>query len=193
MSEKIKRAGILLLFALLLCGCYTRRIPGHYLPGPKDVGFSALGSWILVRPSPLSDSSQPAEVSGELIGIRSDTLFVLTVDSIILIGKGQVAEASLFIFREPMRKYAVLTGLFLVPVVISMIAYPTDPFIIFSFAPLFAGSLSAIFEALSAESRLSYPSVHSLADFLRYSRFPQGIPPGVNLEELRMAGTSQFE
>ncbi len=186
MSGRIKVVGTLLLCLLLLSGCYSLKIPVAYRPGLKDAGSSVGGSWVSILLKTGPDQPVSPGIEGELIGIKADTLIVLTVDSLRALPVGTIDRANLFIFKKPIGKYAGMTGLFLIPAVIGIIAMPGDPFFIFALAPVLAGFVSGLVEGFTAKNELKYPAKQVIYDFRPYSRFPQGIPAAVNLSELKL-------
>jgi hypothetical protein len=179
MSKTKLLLGLLIGGALgALPGCQVNRdltAPVGYLPaGPAKVAQDAHGGWMQAI---LSSSNQVMSVQGELITIHDDTVYILTYAQMNAIPVPDLQNAKLEVHRQNPVGFALwgLAG------GISTLSH--GGFLIFS-APLWA-----IFGTTNTSSVARQPNIllhpgTGLEEFKKFSRFPQGLPEGINLEQL---------
>ena len=186
MSERINRIIQLIVCLLILTECQNSMIPRAYMPDPSMAGKSVAGSWIVITIQQDLQLSPQAEMSGELIAIENDTLFLLTDSAFLRIRQGTVSTAVLFPFRPQSKAIFVITGLSLLPTLIGAIIRP-DPgaaLLIVGIPLVVTGTLMGMSEHYGNVMR--YPQKYSLNDLGRFARFPQGMPPDLDPGKLHL-------
>ena len=186
MSERINRIIQLIVCLLILTECQNSMIPRAYMPDPSMAGKSVAGSWIVITIQQDLQLSPQAEMSGELIALENDTLFLLTDSEFLKIRQDAVSTAVLFPFRPQSKAIYVITGLSLLPTLIGAIIRP-DPgaaLLIVGIPLVVTGTLMGMSEHYGNVMR--YPQKYSLNDLGRFARFPQGMPPDLDPEKLHL-------
>lgn len=168
-----KRINILLIFItglLIFTGCNATKIPRNYLPNPHEMRNNITGSWIDVTiHSDLADGLN-VQLSGELIAIQSDTLFILSDIQLSAIKSVNIDTAILYIFKNQGGKFALITGLLIVPDIIGAIAYSMPGFLFLGVPVLAVGSAFAITEGIGKSNRLLYPGRNTFEQFRKFAR-----------------------
>lgn len=189
MSRKININLILFLILLLLSSCNASRIPSTvpkgFVPPLREIKERVTGSWIDIA---LRTSDNPAEnikVSGELIAIHSDSIFVLTFDKLLAFNIQSVEKAKLYLFISPVNIYGLATALLFMPNLVGIIAtnYGVG-FLSLGIPWLITGTVSSVIEEANNKNILEFPSKSKLDDFRKFARFPMGIPVEVKKEQL---------
>jgi hypothetical protein len=161
-------AGILL--ALIAFGCASTNEPSRWLPDPKEVPTDAYGGWIRVQ---IDDG----ELSGELIAISSDTLFL--ADSVLqALPVREIQSARVVVFDVDA---GIGAGTFFG----SLITFPLNGLFLIFTAPMWwiGGTIAGV--ARTYDPVVDFPK--SRIDDLRpFARFPQGLPPGVDYLDITM-------
>ena len=171
---------------MVLTGCNATKVPANYLPNPGQVKRSIAGSWVEVTFHPDSNYYQKNVLSGELIAVQNDTLLIMSETNLSAVKINNINNAILYIFKNQGGRFALLTGLLIVPDVIGAIAYSMPDFLRLAIPVLITGTVITTIEGMSRSNRLFYPGVNSIEDFRKFARFPAGILPGVNRNELRL-------
>lgn len=166
--------------------CQDPMIPRTYMPDPSLAAKSIAGSWITVTVQQELPLSPTAEISGELIAIENDTVYLLTRSAYLKIRQSTVSEAILYPFKPQSATAPVIAGLSLLPNMIGAIAM-TDP----GPAVLLLGipvAVTATIMGLNEHfgNRMRYPSKYDLKDLGKFARFPQGLPPGLDPVNLHL-------
>lgn len=143
----------------------------EYLPRAKEVKVNPNGAYLKLSCNPGPD------VAGELIAVEEDAFIVLPQDSshcqaIPLIN---VTDFDLY-FAKPPNHWPAFALTFLSTVTHGIFLIFTAPVNL-----LVGGSV-----ALSARSSVRYTPKNATANKLKlFARFPQGLPPGVDWEDIR--------
>lgn len=166
------------MVAIWACACLAScqvnkdmRAPKGFLPtGPAKVAREAYGGWMVAI---LNPSRNAALVQGELITIQNDTLYVLSQPSLTAIPVSDVENARLELHLQNASGFALwaLAGGF------STLSH--GAFLIFSLPAwaIFGTSVSS--SAARQPNIIHYPGI-GFEEFKKFSRFPQGLPPGVD-------------
>ncbi|MEI6048196.1 MAG: hypothetical protein WCS03_04805 [Bacteroidota bacterium] len=188
MSKRISLILLSIIGILAIAGCNATKIPRAYLPNPNKLKTSITGSWIEVTIR--SDTSSiKTDLSGELIAIQNDTLFILSDVQLNAIKVTNIDEAILYIFKNQGGRFAIYTGLSIVPDIIGAIAYAVPGFLILGVPILVTGSVIAIVEGGNKSNRLFYPERNSIKELGKFARFPAGMAPEVRRDELILVKT----
>ena len=186
MSKRIKYILTCLVCILTLSGCNTARIPAEYRFKPAEVEKSSTGCWIDITLFKADSTAPVIKLSGELIAIQSDTIYILTSVQLSEIPSEEVSEAVLYIYNNQSGHFMLITVLLLIPNVIAAIANNTPEFLLLDIPWLIGGSFISLNESIGGSHQLKYPGKISLKDFGKFARFPQGIPQGLNKDKLNL-------
>jgi len=176
---------LLLLFCLaLMPECQKGTIPESYMPAPDAATMSIKGSWIVLNIDydslPIADKS----ISGELIAIQADTVYLLTDVALIAVNRRMITSAVLYPFKPQTSIAPIIAGLSSLPSVIGAIAKDDGAFLLLGVPVLITGAVMSAIESVG--NVMKYPARHTLNDLTKFARFPQGLPSGLDPEKLRL-------
>jgi len=188
----LKRINSILLlsgFIILLTGCSPARIPADYRYSPVGLKKDITGNWTEVKLHSKDITIPEISLSGELIAIQSDTLYLLTSLQLENIPVHNINEAVLYIYMEKSGKYATITGLGYLPDIVAAIGYNMPSFFLIGIPWVLTGTVITIVEGSDHSSLLNYPNKNKLQDLNKFARFPQGMPPGIEKARLHLIKT----
>lgn len=185
MLKKINNISIFLC-VLLLSACKTAMIPSGYRLPLRDVKKEITGSWIDINKRTRAGPGSADTLSGELIAIQNDTLYVLTSSQLIAIPSENVKNAVLYIFINRSGSFASVTSLVFAPDIIAAIANKLGGFLILGIPWVITGTILSAVESGDKSNLLIYPERDRLIEFRDFSRFPRGIPPEVDKSKLHL-------
>lgn len=172
-SSNTKRLAVALIAATAVAGCGTLHAPRGSVPDAQGAGSTAFGGW--ARVVYLADD-EPRDAEGELIAVGRDTLWLMQ-SAALAIPVAQVVRAEVTGFDSRPGQVVAAAALGLASTV------SNGYFLVFS-APawLITGAVAS-----SSQARLSRVEarVPNLAPLAHYARFPQGLPPGLDVTTLR--------
>lgn len=142
------------------------------------------GSWIVLNTH--NDTLPPTEesISGELMAIQSDTVYLLTDSALIAVNRNMINSAVLYLFKPQTAITPVIAGLSYLPNVIGAIAEADRAFLLIGVPLLITGAVISAIE--SARNVMKYPHKYQLNDLTKFARFPQGLPLGLDPEKLHL-------
>jgi hypothetical protein len=145
-----------------LISCATTNAPKRWLSGPEEAGLDAYGGWIDVK-------SQQCRISGELIAVIKDTVFVIDTVLHAVVSK-DILSARLVTYNA-----GNMGGL----VAFGTLSTVSNGFYLLLTAPmwLILGSTAAIYR--SYEPIIDYPQ-KSIEFFKPFARYPQGFPANLD-------------
>jgi hypothetical protein len=180
----------MLILIILLTRCAAPAgVPSNYLVNPKDVSKMTTGCWISINQKVDLKFENFSKISGELITAQTDTFYILTQTSLEKIPKNKIITATMYLFKNQSGKYMTTTGVGLLPNIIGAISIGEPGFLLLGIPFAITGIITAIIENPSSE--LQFPKKSELKEFAKFSRFPEGVPPGVSLEKLTLLNTSE--
>jgi len=187
MSGKIRNILLIFICIAIDCGCQNRMIPAGYLRSPKQITKSITGGWVDVSVIPDPSNDTITIISGELLSVQNDAFQILTAGTgLISVNIDRISAIKLYLFSNP--NISLLGFLGVIPNIAGAISQ-TDyagGFLLIGI-PLFVTSLvMAIADTQISNSTLRYPGNNSLSEFYKYARFPQGLPPDLQKEKLRL-------
>jgi len=144
----------------------------------------ANGCWIYINQDVRNNGTLAGEISGELIAAETDTFFVLTRNTIAAIPVKEIKNAKLMLFKDQSWKYLLATALGLIPNFAGALINGDAAFLALGVPFAVIGSVTAGIE--SSANKMIYPGKIGLNEFGKFSRFPQGRPVGIRLEELTL-------
>ena len=159
---------------LILWGCASTNAPRDWLPGAAEMQSDAFGAWITLSPK---QHSRADRMSGELIAVQPDSVFILVQDSLVAMPRAGIADATLAAYDNHWGSLWGWTALGAVSTLSHGI------FLILS-APLWilVGSITAA--SASHEPIRQYPD-RPWEELKKFARFPQGLPVGIDRGALR--------
>lgn len=165
------------LIGILAGGCATVKTPRGYLPKAKEFEYEVFGGWMALIYHE-KDSTRFAATGGELIAVHNDSVYLLGFDSLIIIPADNVERGVLVLFKKETGKYALWSS-------IGLISSVSNGVFAIGTAPLWLimGIITTVSESQAKNFRL-YPQ-RSWVEIRKFSRFPQGIPEGLNLNQLK--------
>jgi hypothetical protein len=159
----------------LAVACAGNPAPDGFLPSPAQAVHDVYGGWIQVTvPAGRHDGT----IAGELIAARADTVWILPDSGpVVAVSTSTVKKGLLARYNSEAGSIAGFTALGVVSTI-------SNGYLLGITAPLWI--ITGIV-ASSNESRASLRGVPPLvwADLAAYARFPQGLPPGIDLGEIR--------
>ena len=167
--------GVMFAPLLLAVACAGNPAPQGFLPSPAQAPHDVYGGWIQVTvPAGRHDST----IAGELIAARADSVWILPDSG------GVVAVATSTVKHGQVARYNSEAGSIAGFTVLGVVSTISNGFLAGFTMPLWV--ITGIV-ASSNESRAPLRGVPPLqwTDLAAYARFPQGLPPGIDLGEIR--------
>ena len=154
--------------------CATHSAPVGYLPTTVEAQKEAYGGWVDVR---FRTGDGLDRVAGELIAVTEDTLWVKDATGGAVIPTREVVDGQLTSYDSRYGRAATWT-------VLGVLSTASNGYFLIFTGPmwLIGGSFAA-----SSQSRVPIDDIppSEWADLAAFARFPQGMPPGVELQALR--------
>jgi len=168
--------GVVLTLLLLAVACAYNPAPEGFLPAPSEAAHDVYGAWIELSVPVVG--RRDTTIAGELIAASADTVWILPDSSrVAAVPTFSVRNGQVTRYRSGAGAVAGLTALGILSTL------SNGAFLLFT-APawLITGVVAS-----SNESRAPLRAVPPLAwaDLAAYARFPQGLPPGIDLGEIR--------
>jgi hypothetical protein len=165
-------------------------VPSGYLHGPLQVKKSFTGSWIKVSINADSVPDSKIELSGELIAIQSDTVYILTQLNLVPLHRNRINSAILFVFTNQSAVPPLIGGLSYFPNILGALIQPefSNGFLLLGVPVLTAGIILGLIER-GGNSALEYPKKYKIDDFKKFARFPQGLPASIRRDKLHLITT----
>jgi hypothetical protein len=173
------RLGLVPAFcAVVVMACSPASAPRGYLPSSRGSAYDTYGGWIHVQTGGYARRS----VNGELIAIEADSMYVLTASEFEILLIQDIETATLVGYDSD-------AGYMVGWTVAGMLSTLSHGYILVFSAPVWLlGGLAAATTESSATQRV-FPKDATLESLARYSRFPQGLPDGVDLSMLKRKPT----
>jgi len=164
---------------LLLNSCAPSYAPTNWLPNTDQIQKESFGGWLTLSIVD-SISNTDFQIEGELISTDSEYVYVLSDSVINVVSKLYVTNSILEIDDKNTDAYAGLA------VLGTLSTISNGYYLIFS-APMWiiGGSAAAGGESRRDRYVKEFPSYTYWDEIQNFSRFPQGLPPNLNLDELR--------
>ena len=186
MSRSIKSILILSGLILILSGCDISKIPVNYRFSPGSLKTEITGHWTEVKLNSINIFNSSMPLSGELIAIQSDTLFLLTDTGLKDIRTSAINNALVYVYSNQSWKFGSATGLLYFPEIVAAFAYGEPGFLLLGIPWITLGTIMTMSEASNKSNLLSYPNNCQLQDLNKFARFPQGMPPGIDKSRLHL-------
>jgi hypothetical protein len=167
--------GVRFAALLLVAGCAINPAPHGFLPSPAEATADVYGGWIELT---MVAGKHDSTVGGELIAVRDDSVWVLPDGGhVAVIATGAVKQGRLVRYRSDAGAVAGFTAL-------GVVSTASNGALLIITAPLWiiTGVVASSNEAAAPLRRVPPLAWRDLA---AYARFPQGLPPGIDLGEIR--------
>jgi hypothetical protein len=166
---------LLILPAVAAMGCASTTAPPGWLPIAEEAQSDVYGAWIEVA---CQDRSARGRVEGELIAAEPDSLFVLSDAGLVGVPVAAIAKAKLTAYDSKAKLLS--SGTF-----VGAVTTPSHGFFLIFSAPVWIIMGSASSVAVSRTPQITHsPKSPRIEDFRKFARFPQGLPPNLDREEL---------
>ena len=164
------RASAVVALGLMLCGCAGNTAPPGFLDPPVVAQASGYGGWMQLK---LANGTR---ADGELIAVSADSVWLLGATP-VAVPVTAVKEGKLTTVDAEVGKVAGATGL-------GVLSTASNGLLLIFTAPLW------IIVGTAAGSSQSYTPQRRVpplrwAELNAFARFPQGMPSGVSLAQLR--------
>jgi hypothetical protein len=168
------RASAAILAVSMGLGCAGHSAPAGFLPRTAEAGAHTLGGWVDVS---VRGGGRLTRAAGELIAITADTLWVLESTGVTVVPMRNVMGGQLVGYDSD-------SGMVGVTSVVGVLSTAANGVFLMLTAPMWmiGGSFAAVSQSKVAIDKLPGVDINQAAAF---ARFPQGIPPGLNLQYLR--------
>jgi len=172
----LKNIKAMVFVLLIVAGCSSVKAPWRSVPRRPQLEYEAYGGWIHLNQIV---GEKTFEFEGELISIQPDTIYFLTsAGDITSLANNDVTTARLILFKTDEGTFALWAS-------IGALSTVSHGYGLVYSLPMWLlvgrGTTSGEVKRLNY---LDYPK-NSFNDFKPYSRFPQGLPVGLDLEQLK--------
>jgi hypothetical protein len=167
--------GVVLAPLFFAVACAGNPAPAGFLPSPAEAVRDVYGGWIEVT---VTAGRHDSTIAGELIAARADTVWILPDSGPVVVVPTSTVK------RGRVARYSPQTGAIAGYTALGVVSTISNGYLLGITAPLWiiTGIVSS-----SSESRAPLLGVPPLpwTDLAAYARFPQGLPPGIDLGEIR--------
>lgn len=167
-----QRTIVLFMISVMLSGCARNPAPAAWRLTPAEAQRTARGAWIVLEPltSPDGDRSAEPRIEGELIAADAGVIHILTASGLRSVLRAAPRRMTIVGYRTPS---AALVG-WSAAGAASTLSH--GGFLIFT-APMW------IISGIVVAHRERRAGVFHNDDMARlFARFPQGVPPGLDVE-----------
>jgi hypothetical protein len=172
-ANRLVKIGGLCLIAAWISSCMATPGPKGWLPSPKEALSDTFGAWMIVE---YSSEAGNKTAEGEFIALEKYQIYLLTGYGLETISTINVQHVTLAVYKEERiaRTWTLL----------GFLSTASHGYYAAASAPLWL--LIGIYNA-SAESTsgITDSDVVDWDEIQKYARFPQGIPQGVDLRQLK--------
>ena len=179
----------LLWICIGFVSCKTAKIPDAYDFKIKEIQNNSFGCWTIISiKDTIYIGIDNIEISGELIAIEKNLLYLLTENGEVdTIKTGDIQRAQLFTHKNQASNYLLTAGLFLIPNILGALVHANEgyagSFLILGIPTAIFGIVTAAVEGKGKGNILNYPQ-NPLSDLKIFARFPGGIPSSLNCNNL---------
>ncbi|MCU7549647.1 hypothetical protein OCK74_11010 [Chitinophagaceae bacterium LB-8] len=167
---------LIIIILTLICSCRTVNAPRGSVPSRTGIENDAYGGWISAV---LEDGQQP--ISGEFIAVSNDSLYIMCSEQVQCIVSSSVKTARIILYNTQTSSYALWTTLACIG------TFANGAFAAFTFPAALATGIAATNAEANRINFYDHPR-YSWQKLKKYARFPQGLPAGIRIEELKPRG-----
>jgi hypothetical protein len=161
----------MLCLSLSICGCASTSAPRGWLESPYDMQSDAHGGWLRL------ETKTELRMFGELIAISSDSLF-LAGEDLQAVAQADIKSARLLAYKSNAEEVGGLVAL-------GTLATLSNGVLLLFTAPMWMIGGGIVTGVRSFQPTIDYPK-QEWSRFRAFSRFPQGLPPGLDRSQIRM-------
>lgn len=185
---------LLLIAGWLITACQTTStIPVAYSFKAKEVKNNPYGCWTIMEIKPEQGIPQIETISGELLFMDADTLYMLISDrNVWPIYTESILKAELYTHRNMAGNYLSTAAIFLIPNLIGTMIHTSEyggGFLVLGIPVAAMGLLHTILEGSKKRNMLLYPEKNTLENLSHFARFPASRPLNVDLNQLILKPT----
>ena len=171
-NRMVKIGGLCLMMALMV-SCIATPGPKGWLPSPEEALSDAFGAWMIVE---YSSESGEKTAEGEFIAVEKNKVYLLTGIGLEEIPTHEVQHVTFATYKEKR-----IVGVW---AVLGFLSTASHGYYAGISAPIW---LIAGIATASAESTSGVSKSDAIAweEIRKYAHFPQGIPQGVDLRQLK--------
>lgn len=171
--NRMVKIGGLCLIMVWMVSCIATPGPKGWLPTPKEALSDAYGAWMIVE---YSSESGKKTAEGEFIAVEKNKVYLLAGISLEEIPTHEVQHVTFATYKE--ERIASVWA------VLGLLSTASHGYFAAASAPIWL--LTGIFNA-AAESTSGVTKSDAIAweEIRKYARFPQGIPQGMDLRQLK--------
>jgi hypothetical protein len=163
---------VMLIAVFAMCAsCASMKAPSGTVPTRKGLEKEAYGAWMTL-------TLDGSVVSGELIAVDNDSIYVLPENGLQKFATSSVDTAKMVLYRPDTGKYIAWTA------VTSVATIANGAFLVITFPiTVITGVVTSSVEG----DRINFldRATASWEEMSKFARFPQGLPPGIDLGSLR--------
>lgn len=165
---------LIILIVLEITGCAVKTAPEEWLSKPEKAAVRTFGAWINVTYK-IEGTTKLSK--GELIAIEKDKLYLFGEEGLIAISVDKILRARVELYKTQ-------EGLFAPWTIAGTLSTLFHGYGMVLTAPLWVISGITCTVGESKSGILEYPKV-PLEEIRKFARFPQGIPEGLDLNQLK--------
>ncbi len=167
---------------LIASGCTNDLYMKKLVPNSTQTGAgNPYGAYVKLE-------STTSMFSGELIAYAEDTLYLLAQDDLKRIPTDQIQNMQLILARHRAGPYMTYTLISMVPNLFGALAHSGEyggNFLALAAVVALPGVISASIESDRDPYTIKFPDDDpSIESFAKFARFPAGLPPGLDLQEI---------
>lgn len=177
MPHRARRIGyrwcraLILLATSLGTGCASNPAPDGWLPSARDVPADPYGAWIRIE---FDSGTTKDEIEGELLAAEPDTVYLLSDEAVVAFPCESIRHARVAWFASGAGNLAAWT-------LLGSLSTLSNGYFAGLTMPLWVLTGSLATSAQSQAPLVDYrPDQGVTTDFRAYSRFPQGLPDGLD-------------
>ncbi len=170
------------LVVVLSISCQTYTIPAAYDTPYSEIRENPYGCW-----SEFELRNSASKVSGELICMEHDTVYVLVLDHHVqAIEAAQIAGYKIYTHKSQSGRYGKFSLLYLIPSVVGALVQSdyAGGFLSLGVPVAVVGLTHIIIEGSNKKNVITENNTIRLYEIAKYARYPGGKPMGVDLNQL---------
>jgi hypothetical protein len=176
----IAKAVLFFSIGLLFCGCAASKAPSNWLSSAKKMQEESYGGWVYVEYLE-PDQTSPAKITGEFIALDDTLIYIQTQNNgILFIPEKSIMRATLETYDNNYRSLALWTLFGTLSTASHGLASAIS-------APiwLIAGTIATSSVSYEGQYSQKKPNIEWWRSVSQYARFPQGLPAGIKINNLK--------
>lgn len=166
--------GLCAALCLALFGCTRSPAPRAWLASPAAAESTAYGGWVVVE---LGKPRQKEALSGELIAIDEDSLFVLSGSTLVAVKMGETKQVTLWGYDSRWGSVALWT-------IVGALSTASHGWALAATFPLLWVLPGTLITGSASRNAVVTVPKRPWTALQPFSRFPQGLPSNLNRDSL---------